>query len=186
VFSRTLPVAPGEAVVVEIGYERSPLVGGSFSKALGDWVLRGEVATAFDRRLFSTLLSDPDGVVKTRETSYVLGLDWYGLSSTLVSAQLFQSTLAGDHSDELVRDDTESTLTLFVRRQFRHDTWSVELAALRSVDHGDGLCRLRVVHALRDDLNVSIGTDLFYGNRAGLFGEFRNADRLFLNVELRL
>ncbi len=186
VFSRTLPGSLGEPVVVEIGYERSPLVGGSFSKALGDWVLRGEVATALDRRFVSTLLGDRDGVVKTTETSYVLGVDWYGVSSTFISAQLFQSTLAGHHNDELERDDTESTLTLFVRRQFRHDTWSVEVGGLRSIDHGDGLWRLRVIHAVRDDLKVSFGTDLLYGDRAGLFGEFRKADRLFLNVELRL
>jgi len=185
VFSRRLPAQPGEPVVVEIRYVRSPLVGGTFSKALGDWVVRGELATSSNRRFASTRLADADGMIETRETSYVLGLDWYGLSDTLVSAQLFQSLLAGSHRDELVRDDTESTLTLFVRRQFARDTWSVELAGLRSLDRGDGLWRLRLRHTLRDDLSVTFGTDLFHGDRDGLFGEFDKRDRVFLNVELR-
>ena len=78
-------------IIVTPRYHRTHLLGGTFSRAAGDWVIRGEVGYFTDRHFVTTNVADADGVAQSAELSYVLGLDWTGISDTFLSAQLFQS-----------------------------------------------------------------------------------------------
>jgi hypothetical protein len=47
---------------------------------------------------------------------------------------------------------------------------------------GDGVVRPRLGYELGHDIRLWIGADVFYGNAAGVFGEFGERDRILLGV----
>ena len=179
VFFQTLS---SNGVIVAPRYERSHLLGGTFSNAFGDFVLRGEVAFNSDRFFLTDDARDKDGVVRSDEYGYVVGLDWSGMTDTLISGQLFQSMLSKSPAG-LVRDRVESVATLLVRRHFWNETLQLDMIWLSGLNEGDGLIRPKVRYQYTNDIALSFGADIFYGSKDGLFGEFKERDRLVFGVE---
>ena len=175
---RTLATGPGGTVATVVPrFKRSHLVGGTFSNAFGDFVVRGETGYAFNRFLPAANTADADGVVETDQLMQVLGLDWSGLSDTLVSLQLFLDVLTAG-ADIQGRDRLESTVTVLLRRSFLDDKAAAEVIWLQSVDHGDGLVRPKISYEFGDALEVWLGADIFYGRSIGIFGQFSRNDRV--------
>ena len=172
--SRAVPT-----VVVEPGYRRTAVLGGSASNAFGNLTVRAEAAYTTRRFLPVDDTSDRDGIAQTGEFGAMLGVDWYGIPETLLSAQLFQTILT-DHPAGLLRDRIDTNVTLLARRQFRNETLTIETIWIHNLNQGDGLVRPKVSYELRDDLQVWFGVDLFYGTQSGVFGEFGSDDRVVL------
>lgn len=179
VFTRT--IAP-LGVVLEPEYDRTHLVGGTFSNAFGDWTVRGEYGYSFGRAFSVADLTDRDGLAETDEVSYVLGLDYFGLADTIVSVQFFQSILT-DTPRGVIRDAADSTATALVRRDFRNDVLHAEVLWLQDLNHGDGLVRPKVTYDLDDRTTLWIGADVFYGTPQGFFGQFTEQDRVVVGLE---
>lgn len=169
-------------VVVEPGYQRTAVLGGSASNAFGNLTVRAEAAYTTRRFMPVDDPNDRDGVVQTGEFGAVLGFDWYGIPETLLSAQVFQ-TILSDHPAGLLRDRIDTNVTLLARRQFRNETLTIETIWIHNLNQGDGLVRPKVSYELRDDLQIWFGVDLFYGTRNGVFGEFGSDDRVVLGFE---
>ncbi len=178
-------IIPAPTPVVEITprYHRTHLLGGSFSRALGDWVVRGELGYFSDRFFLSNDPAQADGVAESAELSYVLGLDWSGLDDSFISAQLFQIWLP-DHTEGFTRPELDTSFTLLLRHEFWNDTLTTELLWITNTHEGDGLVRPKVSYDLEDNVRVWAGLDIFYGDRNGLFGQFDDNDRLLLGLEL--
>jgi hypothetical protein len=119
------------------GYRRTPVIGGPASSAFGNLTLRAEVAAQIDRYYPRATPTDRDGVARTSELGWVLGLDWYGFPETLLSAQVFQTALA-DHPNGLLRDRVDTNVTLLARRQLRNETLTLETIWIQNVNDGDG------------------------------------------------
>ena len=180
-------LAPGAEPLVEIRprYHRTHVLGGSFSRAFGDWVVRGELGY-FSNRFFLT--KDPaarDGVASSAELSYVFGLDWSGAEDTFISMQLFQSWLP-DHQGGFVRPELDTNVTFLARRNFWNDTLTAELLWIANTNDNDGLLRPKLSYELEDNVEVWAGLDVFYGNRKGLFGQFDDNDRFLIGVRYGL
>ena len=79
-------------------------------------------------------------MIKTDELAYVLGLDWFGFSDTLLSTQLFQSNL-NNHHIGMLRDERDTTLTFLIKRDYMNETLTTELLWLHNLDLDDGLAR---------------------------------------------
>lgn len=183
---RTIDFANGAPRVrVQPGFERTAVLGGTASSAFGNLTVRGEVAGQIDRWIPVDDLGDRDGVRRTSDLGWVVGLDWYGFPETLLSAQIFQSFLT-DHRPSMLRDRLDTNVTLLARRQLRNETLTLEAIWIHALHDGDGLVRPRVEYLVRDDLQVWLGFDLFYGTRDGVFGEFDEADRVVLGFEWSL
>lgn len=177
-FPRTLRLTlDGPAVVVQPEYERTHLVGGTLSKALGDVTLRAEYGMFFNKYYPTGSLFDRDGVVKGNDFSYMVGLDWFGIKNTVVSVQMFQDWFS-NNADGLARDRIQTYTTLAIQRRFIHDTLTLEWVWFQDVNHGDGLIRPKVTYAVNDALSVYAGVDFFYGSNAGFFGQFDSKDRV--------
>jgi hypothetical protein len=180
---RTIDLSSGAPQVrVAPGFRRTPVLGGSASNAFGNLTVRGEMAAHLDRWFPTDDVADRDGVVRTTDVGWVLGLDWYGFPDTLLSAQLFQSFLT-DHRPGVIRDRLDNSVTVLARRTFRHETLTLETIWIQSINDGDGLVRPRVEYAVRDDLQVWMGFDVFYGTRDGIYGEFDENDRFVIGFE---
>ena len=51
---------------------------------------------------------------------------------------------------------------------------------------GGGVVRPKVSYDFRDNFTVSLGMDIFYGSRDGLFGQFKDNNRVDMSVEIGL
>ena len=164
-------------------YERTHLLGSTLSTDLSSTlVLRYEIGLLHGRRVLRENLNNDNGVLNTDELSYVLGLDWSGISDTMLSVQLFQSVLKDDAPD-LVRDKVDSTITFNVNSRFFNDTLTLELMALHNLNDHDDLFRPSVTYALQDGVNVWLGADIFTGTETGVFGQFGETDRVLAGIE---
>lgn len=172
----------GPEVLVTPEYERTQLVGGSFSNAFGDLTLRGEVGLSTDRHFSTADRRDADAVVESEELAYVLGLDWHGLEETLLSLQLFQSWILREHSG-LLRDRLDTNATLLAERHLWNRRLRLRGIWLHNLNDGDGLLRPELRYELRNDVHLWAGVDVFYGSARGLFGQYDARDRVRLGVE---
>ncbi|MGR8918787.1 MAG: DUF1302 family protein [Gammaproteobacteria bacterium] len=175
-------LAPG-GIEIRQDYERSHLAGGSFNNAFGDFVLRGEVAYSSDKFYLTSGSRDADGIAESDEITYVLGLDWSGLENTFISAQLFQGVILDDRSD-IVQDEVDTTLTFFLRRTFANERVKFSSIVIQSVNDGDGVLESEITYEWRDNVELFLGVDVFYGTSRGLFGEFSGRDRVVAGVEV--
>lgn len=171
-------------VVVRPEYQRTHLIGGTFTNAFGDYTVRGELARSTDR-WFPAAPGESASVLHSPELSSVLGLDWQGLTDTLVSAQVFQSAVELP-SRRLVRDSVQTDLTLLIRRNFLHETLTAEVIGIHNINLDDGLVRPRLSRELRSNLVVSLGADIFYGDERGRYGQFDDLDRIVFGIEVGL
>jgi len=169
-----------DGTIIRSAYERSHLIGASASTAMDDWIIRLEFAYETDRYHRST--DALPGVVKANQWGSVLGLDFQGWSDQLLSVQWFQSRVAG-HGDRLVKESREDVVTLIWEHRFLNDTLTVRASNLYSLDRHDGLVRSKLTYNLLSNLDVYMGADRFYGNQAGLFGQFDQADRVVAGLE---
>lgn len=184
-FHQRLDMGAGGAPRVDVipRYHRTHVLGGTASRAFGDWVVRGELGYFTERFFLTTDPSDADGLIESAELSYVLGLDWSGIDETFISAQLFQSWLP-ERNSAMTREALDTTLTFLIRRESWNDTLTAELLWLANLNDGDGLARPKVSYDVEDDVRLWLGLDLFYGGSDGLFGQFDDNDRLLLGLEL--
>jgi len=180
VVRRTVEAA---GVVVRRNYERSHLLGGTFSNVFADFTLRGELGFSTDKWFQTADVRDADGVVRSDEFAYVLGLDYSGFTDWFISAQILQSYLSNTPAG-LVRGNVESNMTLLIKRDFMNETVRAEALLIQSLNTGDGSLQLSVDYDWKSNITLRFGADIFYGTINGLFGQFRDTDRVTLGVEL--
>mgnify|MGYP000485749338 CR=1 FL=1 len=184
VFYQRLEFSPsGATVFVDPKYERSHLLGGTFSNAFGNLTLRGELGYSTDKFFLTTIPTDSDGVVKSDEMSYVLGFDWFGFEDSLLSFQLFQSVVI-DSPAGITRPEVDTTLTFLAQKDFLNETLKAEILVLQNMNESDGLIRPKITYEWQDDLKTWIGLDIFHGDKQGLFGQFGHNDRLVVGLEI--
>lgn len=182
VLFRTLNLTPGGLeVIISPRHTRNHLLGGTFSNSFGDLTLRGEVGYSTDRFISTTDATDNDGVIKSNELSYVLGFDWFGLTDTFISLQLFQTYL-DNHKTEMIVEEVTSIATFLVRNDYLNETLNTEVLWLHDIDIDDGLVRPKISYDINDELRASAGLDIFYGKKTGTFGQFKDTDRLMFNL----
>ncbi|MCZ6887268.1 MAG: hypothetical protein O7H39_02145 [Gammaproteobacteria bacterium] len=170
-------------VAVRQDYERTHTLGGTFSNVFADITLRGEAAFSSDRFFLTDDLTDVDGVIRSAELSYVLGVDYQGWRDWFVSGQIFQSIVA-DPEPGLVRDRVDTTATFLVRRDFMNEALQAEVLVIRSLNGGDGLLQASVEYEWRTNVRLKVGAEFFYGNPQGLFGQFNDNDRVSIGIEV--
>jgi len=169
-------------VTIQPEYLRSHLIGGTFSNAFGSFTLRGEVGYSTNRHYLNTDLSDPDGIHRSNEFSYVLGLDYNGIEDTFISVQFFQSIVT-NHNAGMTRDKVDNQMTFLIDRNFMNDTLKASALLIQSLNDGDGLAQFDLEFEYRDNITLKAGVDVFYGSRDGLLGQFSHNDRMTLTVE---
>ena len=173
------------SLTVSPEYTRTHMIGGSFSTSLGDFIIRGELAWFTNRSFTVARDFEPTGTALSGEFSYVLGIDYSGLSDTFISMQLFQSFVQ-DNVPGMIRDATETNMTFFIRRTFNSDLSKIELRDVTNLDRGDGFVELSAEHELNDNLTIGARVVVFYGNQLGLLGQYRDKDFFGINLEYGL
>lgn len=166
-----------DGLLLSPSYERRHLVGGTISNAFGDFTLRGEVGWSSDAFFLQTPATPGDGVHESPELSSVIGLDYSGHTDTLVSAQLFLSTVL-NHDSTVERSKTEMNASLLIRRSFINETVEAQVLWVQSLSGGGTLVRPRLRFDYSTDWLFELYADFFFGDSADLFGQFDARDRV--------
>ncbi|MCK5355026.1 MAG: hypothetical protein KAJ63_07895, partial [Methyloprofundus sp.] len=164
-------------------YERTHVIGATASNAFDDWVIRGEIGYFTEHYFIGNNPLLNQGVVKSPELQYALGLDWNAPWDVLVSMQLIQSWMIHD-AQQSTRDKLDTTLTGLIRRNFLYDSLTAELLVIGNINNGDGIIRPKISYEWLDNLKTWVGADIFYGDRRGVFGQFNNNSRVVMGVEV--
>ncbi len=184
VLRQNLSLASGKPVVtITPEYERTHVFGGTFSNAYADWVVRGEVGYFTDHYFIAKNSLQNQGVVKSPELHYVLGLDWNAPWDILVSGQLIQSWVIKD-ADKTTRDKVDTTLTGLIRRNFKYDTLIAEVLVIANTNNGDGIIRPKISYEWLDNVKTWLDMDIFYGDSKGVFGQYGDNDRVVVGIEI--
>lgn len=170
-------------VTITSDYERTHIIGATASNAFDDWVVRGEIGYFSEHYFIGNNPLQNQGVIKSPELHYVLGLDWNAPWDILLSGQLIQSWVIKD-ADKTTRDKVDTTLTGLIRRNFLYDTLVAEVLVIVNTNNGDGIIRPKISYEWQDNLKTWIGADIFYGNRQGIFGQFDQNDRVAMGIEV--
>ena len=171
--------ASTNGVILSSEYERSHLAGFTASNAFGSFTLRTEVGYRSDTYHLSLA---KNGIHQSSELSAVIGVDWQGLEDTMMSIQWFQSHLP-EHNASVVRPQNNHIVSLLLKRSFVNETWNLEILALHGFDQRDGSVQSKLRYMLESNVSIWIGSDTFYGNKNGLFGQFNHKDRILFGAE---
>ena len=103
--------------------------------------MRSEISYAFDREISQRYVlplpfpffDTDEQVGSSDDIAWVVGVDWFGLSDTLLSVQAFQNWIV-DHDDEMLRRKIETAMTFFARRRFLDERLSVHEGAAQYYD----------------------------------------------------
>jgi hypothetical protein len=164
-------------------YERNHLVGGTLSNAVGNFTIRAELAYSTDTFHVSEDI-ERSGIEESSELGSVIGLDWQlGEYDTWLSAQWFQSHLF-DYRSSIRRDQTEHNLSAYYQRTFSNETWTFDALALYSLNHHDSMLQMQLKYLWRSNIELWLGADIFSGTEDGIFGQFRDRDRILAGFEL--
>jgi hypothetical protein len=158
------------------------LLGGTLSNVFGNFTLRAEVAYSTDTYHVSQDINQ-HGIADSADLASVVGLDWQlGAYDTLLSFQWFQSHLF-DYSNTIVRDETEHNVSFYVQKSFAKETWIFNTLALYSPNNKDSLIQLKLKYMWRSNAELWLGADIFNGTKEGLYGQFRDVDRILLGLK---
>lgn len=162
-------------------YRRAQLLGVAGSNAFGSWVLRFEAARV-NRSFFLRNDLINGGIHTSAEWQQVTGLDYQGISDTVLSYQFYISHIE-DNDSAVIRRRNNIRHTLMVKHNLLNETLELHFFTLLNRDYNDGQNRLKVTWQASDQWSVWGGVDQFFGNRAGPFGQFSDASRFVLGAE---
>ncbi len=162
-------------------FERQHLVGGTFNKVYGSSTFRGEIAYIFDQNFTSI---NPKAI-RSIETSNVyksaIGID-YIKGESVISAQLFSDIITEDISP-FNRDNFETNTSLLISQEMMNDNLKMEVLWVHNMNHGDGFVRPNLSYWLNSNTQLFFGSDIFYGNKTKLFGQFQDRSRISFGMK---
>ncbi len=167
-----------DTLLIKPEYHRLPLVGASFSKAVGGAVVRGEGAYYFEKRFAVENLS-VNGVKEKDYVHYLVGYDhnWFGMN---VSFQFIQEYII-NYEDDIRNDEFSNTITFLITEDFLRETLRLEFFTYYGINNEDALLRPKIAYDLADGFEVQLGANIFVGDE-GNFGQYDENDMLYLKV----
>jgi len=167
-------------VFISPKFERQHLVGGTFNKVYSSSTFRGEIAYIFDQNFTSIDPNAIHGIETSNVYRSAIGID-YIKGESVISAQLFSDIITGDISP-FNRDDFETNTSLLISQEMMNDNLKMEVLWVHNMNHGDGFIRPNLSYWLNTNTQLFFGSDLFYGNKTKLFGQFKDRSRISFGV----
>ena len=179
-FFRQVVTDPTPAFIYQPDHDKIHQWGTTLAKDLGFSVLKAEAVYTRDRNFNVTRLNDANGVVRQDFLDYIIGLDFTLPKETRLNLQFLQRWFQ-DHDADIVPERIESAATIYASSKLgpRLDP---ELLLVYSLSRGDWMARPRLTWRWQKDWRLAVGADIFGGPQLGLFGRFKNSDRIYLEA----
>jgi len=180
-FFRTVVSNPTPTIVYKPDHTRIQQVGATVGKDMGRFVLKGEAVYTHDRYYNVHRLSDSDGVVRQNSLDYVLGVDYPLPHSSRVNVQVYQRWFP-NHDPGIIPDRFESGFSLYASTKLMDQKVEPKFLLIHSLNRNGWMMRPRVTWHFATDWETTAGLDIFHGPPTGLFGQYDNADRAYLQL----
>ncbi len=171
------PTLYGTPTGLELRRDRLRQTGATFSKDMGNFVLKGEAVHTSGRRFAAPT---PFAMQSADTLDYVLGAD-IAKGDWRLNLQLFGRHML-DYDRRFNFDRDEVGYTLLLNRRFS-DRLEAEMLYASSFNRSDYMLRPKLIWNITQEWRGTLGADLFGGRKNALFGRFGDQDRLY--VELR-
>ena len=170
----------GEQLVL-LDHPRRDLFGVDFVRPIGSLVGRLEASYAPDHPFNDATSLGPSKIRRDRITLGA-GVDWKAPGSFFINSQIVADHIV-DAPNSLSRPDLDLISSVRASRMFDNDKMEFRAEWLNSYTDSDGLIRFDIFKDLGESYRVGVGTDIFYGNSEGIFGQFSDASRLRLQLK---
>ncbi len=175
----TQPVfAQGSPTEIQLRYPTRSMAALTVQRALGGTVVRFETAYIPDQ---STNLEGQGQQTQVGRFLAGVGIDFRPGGRWFVNAQLGLDQLEAAEAD-YARPRTDLIATLRVQRNYVQDRLELKAELIGSVQDGDGYLGAAMGWQFNDKLKGAIGTDILFGARDELFGQFDNRSRAWLRL----
>lgn len=165
--------------VAELLHARIDQVGGTFSKDMGRFVLKGEAVHTHGRSLNTLAPGGAIGLAPTDMVDYALGVD-VPVGDFRFNVQYYGRWL-DDHNAAMASDRHEQGMTF----QIVHGSGTnleAEFLAVSSINRSDYLLRPKLTWKFAPTWRMVGGLDVFGGGQEGLFSAYDRSDRAFLEL----
>lgn len=179
-FYREVIAGPAPAVIYTPRHDKITQYGLTVSKDLGNFLVKGEAVYTLGKNFNVTRLSDSDGVVRQDFLDYIVSFEFPLPNDARFNLQFFQRRFS-DHDPDIIPSKVESGVTLFWAGKW-NDKFEPQILLIHSLNRSDWLLRPKVVWNFRKDWRAAAGYDIFHGPRTGLFGQYEDKDRAYLEV----
>ncbi|MBI3753722.1 MAG: hypothetical protein HY266_06750 [Deltaproteobacteria bacterium] len=176
-------VEAGPVIVLTPGHTRINQIGYTVSKDFDVLVLKSE-GVATTGKMFQTKdITSGQGVVKKDYLEYVIGAEFSpDILQTTVNLQFYQRIIL-NHDTSLMDPAADSGAAIWLKPKFFSHSINPELLFVYDFTNQDCMFRPKVILTLSNSWLISIGSDLFGGDKNGLFGQFSKKGRVY--TELR-
>ena len=160
-------------------HRRINISGLTFSKEINDAVIKGEFVY-YKGKNFSVIdAGDDDGLVKKDYIDYLVGVDYTFFDKLDFNFQFMQRVIFG-FEDRIFREErVRSSVSVWLKTGFREDSIEPELLVITGLDELDMLIRPSLSFKLFEGLQAKLGLDIFEGPVDGIFGQYRDSDRVY-------
>ncbi|PID68975.1 MAG: hypothetical protein CR968_00400 [Flavobacteriia bacterium] len=176
VFAKTMQ---NNMLYIQPQYKRMTFVGGDFSKPLGQFVLRGEMAFNLNKHFSSQ--NPYVETVKRNTANYLIGVDWFAPSEWLLSVQFSDETVF-NHSEDLEVKQHSPLLTFNVSKSIINSTLKLSDFVYADLQNEGFFSRFSADYALSDQIHVLGGYDHFEGDQ-GMFGFYKNNSEVWIKAK---
>ncbi len=169
-----LPILPTLNITPE--YHRMTFIGGDFSKPLGQFVIRGEMAFNFNKVLETKL-----DLEKHNTWNALLAVDWYAPNEWMLSVQIANDAI-GDYKKDLIQEENTTLLTFNVSKSLLNSTLKLSDFIYADLNNGGFFSRFSADYSLSDQIHLLVGYDHFEGDK-GMFGMFKNNSEVWIKAK---
>jgi|GEM_PF-68381 len=185
--------ATGPQLTLQGEQQRLNILGASFNKPIGGWLLRGEGAYYNGRQFMRELditqvqtqlaqgLPLPELSLERDHLHYLLGLDMNILGIDL-STQFIQEYIM-DYDESLQQDEFHNMMTILARETFFRETLSLELFSYIGLNNEDALLRPKASYDLGSGMALELGANVFLGDE-GMFGQYDSNDMVYTRLRV--
>lgn len=176
-FHRSLVEGPQPTVAYEPRHDRVTRIGGTLAKDFDGVVAKAELVYTQGRRFELAVLDASEGVVALDTIDWVAGIDATPADGWRVNAQLFQRMFL-DYDARIGLRRHETGASLLLARELGAGL-DAELLGIGSLNRSDWLLRATLIWKHGRHARVRGGIDVFGGDAFGLFGRYRDRDRIW-------
>lgn len=166
---------------LQADYGRQNIFGFEFETTLEKFGFRGEAAYS-DLQSVNTEDFDP---VSPPVSYWVVGLDYIGEADWYANVQLSHQHLFEYDEDTLFLKRDNFYLNGELNKEFWRGNFMLKLRYAVDIQDGGSFLTPEAILTYFKNLELSLGTNLFFGPRDSLFGRYRDNDQVFLQATYR-
>lgn len=165
-----------DSLLLTAHYERLEMLGMDFSKPVGKFVLRGEIAEYFNELAeYSN-----NEAIKKSTLNFLLGTDWYAGNEWTIMAQYYHR-LISDYEDSMTSDKNTAYATLSISKKILRSTLNLSTYAYVDLINEAVFDRTSADYSLTDQIHLMAGYDWFHGDN-GMFSYYKNNSEVWVKA----